>query len=127
MSQLAIMDRDLTAFFMTPDVLVTRRAYEEDKAWHLKPGSYMYGAVLVEMQNKPDGWSVTASIRPSGFSWRPKFCKYQRRASWLGIGISWERKFQEVPGRIIADHLGEQSVMDAATDLLSALSGEGNK
>lgn len=108
MSQLAIMDRDLTAFFMTPDPLVTRQSYESDKAWHLAAGSYMYGAVLVEMQDKPDGWSVTASIRPSGFSWRPKFCKYQRRASWLGVGISWERKFQEVPGRIIADHLGEQ-------------------
>ncbi|ANT70196.1 hypothetical protein [Aeromonas hydrophila] len=108
MSQLAIMDRDLTAFFMTPDVLVTREAYEYDKAYHLRPGSYMYGAVLVEMRDEPDGFSLTLGIQPSGFSWRSRFTAYRRSASWLWFTFSWERKYRMVPGRIIADHLAEQ-------------------
>lgn len=115
MSQFAIMDRELTAFFMSPDVLVTRQAYESDKAWHLNPSSYMYGAVLVEMQDVPDGMAVTLEFRLSGFAWRPRFRKYQRRASWLGVEISWERKFREVPGKIVADHLAQHRAAEAMT------------
>lgn len=113
MSRLAIMSRDLTGYFMSPDILVTRRVYESDKGYHLAPGSYMYGAVLVEMQDKPDGLSVTLEFRPSGFSWRPRACKHQRRASWLGFRVAWERKFQEVPGRVVADHLAQHRAAEA--------------
>lgn len=113
MSRLAIMTRDLTGYFMSPDILVTRRVYEGDKGYHLAPGSYMYGAVLVEMQDKPDGLSVTLEFRPSGFSLRPRACKHQRRASWLGVRVAWERKFQEVPGRVVADHLAQHREAEA--------------
>lgn len=107
MTQLAIMTRDFTSYFMPPSPIVTREAYETDKTWHLKPGSSMYGAVLVEMKNKPDGWTFTMGFSKSRFSWRPMMVWLRPRAFlWLGMTFIMERDYQQVPGRVIADHLG---------------------
>lgn len=113
MTKLAMMTRDLTSYFMPPSPLVTRNAYETDKAWHIKPGSSMYGALLVEMKNKPDGWTVTMGFSASRFSWRPKLTMSRRSAAWLWFAISWERDYQQVPGMVIADHLGAHLAQEA--------------
>jgi hypothetical protein len=96
MTKLAIMTRDLTSYFMPPSPLVTRNAYETDKAWHIKP----------------DGWTVTMGFSASRFSWRPKLT-IRRSAAWLWFAISWERDYQQVPGMVIADHLGAHLAQEA--------------
>lgn len=110
MSDLAIMTRDLTGFFMTPNAWVSREAYESDKAWHLNPDSYMYGAVLVEMAEVPDGWTLITAIQPGCFTWRPAitWLSTLKAVSWLWFKLTLVRQTRQVPGRIIADHLAAQ-------------------
>lgn len=116
MSDLAIMNRALTSFFMRPSHLVTREVYERDIGWHLNPDSCMYGAVLVAMETKPSGWTVSLSFAKENWRWRPSFsCRYNPAIGmWLGFTVFFRRDYREVPGEVIADHLGESEAQGGA-------------
>lgn len=117
MSDLAIMNRALTSFFMSPSHLVTRAAYDRDIGWHLNPDSYMYGAVLVAMETKPAGWTASLSFAKSNWRWRPSF-NYRVGpvcVAWLGFTAFIRRDYMEVPGAVIADHLGAAEVQGGAS------------
>jgi hypothetical protein len=116
MSYLAIMTQDLSSYFMTPSHLVTREVYERDIGWHLNPNSYMYGAVLVAMETQPAGWTASLSFAKSNCRWRPSFNYRIGPVSlvWLGFTVFFRRDYMEVPGPVIADHLGASKTQGGA-------------
>ncbi len=93
---------------MSPSYLVTVDRYEQNREQHINPNSYMYGAVLVVMETKTKGWSLTIEYDNTHVSVRPRFSwRYNKWATWMGMCIRVVRTTKQVPGKVIRDHLSE--------------------
>ena len=75
----------------------------------LNPDSYLYGAVLVEVDRVRVGKGVSIRVfKPSYiWEWKPITSKLGGSFAWLNFMINWNSEWDEVAGEVVKDHLRE--------------------
>ncbi len=113
-----VMSRDLKGSFYSP--AGSREGlwwYHEKRDLILSPGSSLYGAVLVSRKRIMVGVSLKLKLRWRMWYWRPRWnWRYGKWFHWLFLMLWLDPEYEDVPDKVVMDHLEGTGTMDVAQD-----------
>ncbi len=113
----AITSRDFKHWHLPPSYEYgdyACKTYNDNKfkKWVLSPDSYVYGFVLVKYKAVKSGITLRLKLRWRGWYWRPRISwRYGKHFHWLFFMFWIEYDYDNVPDKIVKDHLSESGVM----------------